>query len=177
MMIFDAYALLPFLANALATASPALPACQIEQSTTIEFSGGEKPDTLTVAVHGDPCWDATATITIRSSGGKELYHYQQRYKTLTAVDWRDPELPKDAARFVRGTIDDGTKLARLPEWLPPDEFYEANHANVAITREYYESLRKLDLPVFYHLTYYEGGVELVFDPGCQCVVAATSGGL
>ena len=152
----------------------------MERTARVSFSSPERSDVLRVAVHGNPCWEGMATITITRKNGEVLYRRDQRFKPLTAAQWDDPSLQKDAERFVTYTVEEG--LVRNSSELPPwegnaDEFYEKNSTSLAISPERYESLRKLKLPVFSHLTYYEGGVDLVYDPMQKVVVIVLEGGL
>jgi hypothetical protein len=168
---------LAFLAHDAPATEPQLPSCHFEETVPITFSGSPVPDKLLVSVHGDPCWKGVARITITTAEARPLYTHEQEFKPLTSSAWNDPELPTDAERFVRGTIENGKKLSKLPAWQPPDAYYEEYFTSVAVSREYYEALRSMDLPVFYHQTYYEGGVDLVYDPTCRRVVVVTQGGL
>jgi len=160
--------------------STALPSCDAERKAQIRFSSAASFDTLRVAVHGNPCWEGMATISITRKGGEVLYRRDQRFKVLTAAQWNDPHLPMAAEEFVRYTVEEGSigNSSELPPWEGnAEDFYEKNSTSLAISPERYESLRKQKLPVFYHRTYHEGGVDLVYDPSQKTVVIVLEGGL
>lgn len=121
-----------------------------------------------------------ASISITDSSGRILYRRDQRFKPLNAVQWDDPIQPALAKRFVDHTIEKGIigKSSELPPWEGnAEDFYEKNSTSPAIDTNRYEALRKQKLPVFYHQTYYEGGLHLVYDPKQRVVVVVLEGGL
>ena len=160
--------------------SRALPSCNVDRTAQIHFSSASSFDTLRVAVRGNPCWEGMATISITRKNGEVIYRRDQRFKVLTPAQWDDPNLQMDAERFVKYTIEEGIigESSKLPPWEGNgDDFYEKNATSLAVSPERYESLRKQNLPVFYHQTYYEGGVDLVYDPSQKTVVIVLEGGL
>jgi hypothetical protein len=173
-------ALVALLAPAFSEAASPLPSCNVERTAAIHFSDASHPDALRVAVKGAPCWDGKATITITSSEGKVLYHWEKPYKPLNPVQWDDPGQPALARDFVESTITNGldARKRQLPRWIGTAESFEEEHyASPAVSRARYEALRRRKLPVFYHQTYYEGGVYLVYDPEEKEVVIVLEGGL
>jgi len=164
---------------AAAADEKSLPACHIERSAPVTFSSPSNPDTLLVSVNGDPCYKGVAVISITSKGGEVVYRHVQPFKQLTATQWDDSALDKDAEAFVNYTITKGMQglSSALPVWTDPKEFYEANYTSVKVSRERYEEIRKLRLPVFYHQTYYEGGRHLVYDQAQKKTIVIMEGGL
>lgn len=172
------------LAAAFTLVVPALPAevdlpeCHVQRSALVAFSSPKAHDTLSISIQGAPCYNGTAIITIKSKTGAVLYRHQQPFKQLTATQWDDPELDRDAESFVKWTVEKGMNLvSELPSWAEPEAFYEENSTSIAISREEYERLRTLKQPIFYHQTYYEGGRHLVYDPTTKKTVVALEGGL
>lgn len=172
--------LLLVLIPVIAGAAPPLPSCNLERTAKVYFSSALNPDTLRVAVKGNPCWEGMASISITNQKGQVLYRRDQRFKSLNAVQWDDPSQPALAKEFVDSTIEKGMigNSSKLPPWEGnADDFYEKNSTSPAIDTDRYEALRKLKLPVFYHQTYYEGGLHLVYDPKQKAVVVILEGGL
>jgi hypothetical protein len=174
------FLLLAILSTLVEAAPGSQPACNVERTAQIRFSSKTSLDTVRVAVRGNPCWEGIATVSITRKNGEILYRRDQSFKPLTVAHWDDPSLPQDAERFVRETTEEGIvgNSAELPPWEGNgDDFYEKNSTSLAISPERYESLRKQKLPVFYHRTYHEGGLDLVYDPSQKTVVIVLGGGL
>jgi hypothetical protein len=121
-----------------------------------------------------------ASISITNKKGEILYRRDQRFKSLNAAQWDDPKQPELAKEFVDYTIEKGMvgDSSKLPPWEGNgNDFYEKNSTSPTIDTVRYEALRKRKLPVFYHQTYYEGGVHLVYDPKQKVAVIILEGGL
>lgn len=154
-----------------------LPACHVQRSAPVAFSSPKAHDTLSISVHGTPCYKGAAIITIKSKAGSVLYRHEQPFKDLTATQWNDPELGYDAESFVKWTIEKGMNIvSELPAWAEPEAFYEENGTSIKVSREEYERLRALKQPIFYHQTYYEGGRHLLYDPTMKKAVVVLEGG-
>ncbi|MEO8461449.1 MAG: hypothetical protein ABI451_13035 [Dokdonella sp.] len=168
-----------FSARVIAADSAVLPACNIERSALVAFSGTTPTDKLSVSVKGAPCYKAIATFSITSKGGKVLYRYSQPFKELTAIAWDAADLDKVAESFVSETITKGMpgRSSALPMWTEPDKFYEANYTSLSVSHQRYDEIRKLDVPVFYHRTYYEGRRHVIYDPLLHEAVVVMEGGL
>lgn len=170
-------ALLPVFVGA---ATPALPPCSVARTAQIHFSNTSSPDTLHVSVKGAPCWEGMASISITNKEGEVLYRRDQRFKSLNEVQWDDPEQSVLAQQFVDYTIEQGMvgNSSQLPPWEgSAEDFYEKNSTSPTVDPARYEDLRKLKLPVFYHRTYYEGGLHLVYDPKQRSALIILEGGL
>jgi hypothetical protein len=172
--------LLLLLVPVFSVAAPPLPSCNVERTAKIHFSSATSPDILRVAVKGNPCWAGMASISITTSKGRILYRRDQRFKSLNPVQWDDPSQPVLAKEFVDYTIEKGIigNSSGLPPWTGnAEDFYDNNSTSVAIDVDRYEALRKLKMPVFYHQTYYEGGIHLVYDTKQKAAVIVLEGGL
>jgi len=164
----------------IVAAGDILPSCKFERSAKVHFSGPQSLDTLRVSVIGSPCWEGMASISITSSTGDVLYRRDQRFKPLNSAQWDDPGQPDLARQFVDETIETGLRedSSQLPPWEGDgNAFYETNSTTLTIDPERYEALRKMKLPVFYHKTYYEGGIHLVYDPTQRAATIVLEGGL
>jgi lysophospholipase L1-like esterase len=160
-----------------ATPAPHPSSCQIEKTAPIALSSPS--DTLNVAVAGTACHEATLTITIKDQGGATLYEYSAPFKRHTAVAWDDPNLGKVAEALVDDILapSDERMTAELPAWAPKDQYYEDYYEEIQVTKERYNELRKQKLPIFRHLTHYEGWQRVIFDPSSKKAVVILTGGL
>jgi hypothetical protein len=164
-------------ANA-ADAAKAYPSCHMHKSRDVSFRNGTSKDVLEVSIGTGPCYAATLTVVLRSHVGEVLYSYVAPFKRHTAIHWEDPDLGKEAARFVEELVANGVgSSASLPPYLDPSAYYEENYGEVRVPRQTYETLRGKPRPMFEHATHYEGWRYVVFDQTKGEAIIVLSGGL
>ncbi len=156
----------------------AAPSCEYSLEKKISFRSANASDLVKVAIGPGACHSAQLTISVRTKEGKTLYRYQAPFKKHTAVSWEDADLPKVAKKFVEDTANDAiVSDAEMPVPVTRDALTEENHFLLVVSRTTYDRLRRTRQPVFYHATYYEGGVFLIFDPNTKRVARVIEWGL
>lgn len=167
---------------ALATSSAngdSPPDCDVSAVTLIPFSSDDATDRLSVAISGSPCYEASLVVSITTNDGRSVYRYEAPFKPHVATQWDYPGLAEVAQSLVNRFLDDisFSRTRDLPEWLPKDDYYEANYQEVQVDRAYYEELREQDWPVYTHLIHYEGWKVIAYDRNKGRTVVVSEGGL
>lgn len=158
--------------------TPSYPACRIVKQTQVAFSSLNSTDTLKVAVIGNPCYKGRLTIEITSPSGVKRYQYAADFKRHTAVQWDDHDMPQIAEDLVNKIVaPQNWKTSGLPPWLPTDRYYEENYNRIEVSRERYNSIRKLSLPLFTHPTHYEEWRYVFYEAGKKRAVVILTGGV
>lgn len=155
------------------------PGCDVTKETQVNFSTSAATDRLSISISGQPCYEASLSITITAQDGRQLYSYEAPFKSHIAIQWDDPGIDADAEKFAVELFDDYRfgMTSDLPAWLPEDDYYESNYQVVQIERDYYEVLRENQWPTFSHPIHYEGWKVIAFDRGKNESVVVSEGGL
>lgn len=146
------------------------PSCHLHKTRDVSFRNVAAKDFLEIIIGSGPCYAATLTIVIRSDRGQVLYFYVAPFKRHTATNWENPELDKDAKRFVDELIANGVGSSKT---LPP---YSASDDEILIPREAYEALRATPRPMLEHANHYEGWQSVVYDEAKEEAVIVARGG-
>ncbi len=154
------------------------PSCRIEKTAELHFRNNTEKDSLRIEIAGNPCYEATLRILIKTKNGKDLYRYEAPFKPHTAVPWEDIEVPKDPEALINRILVEGPKAsANLPPYLPKEEFYGKYYNELVIDRDSYEHLRISGRPVFWHPTHYEEWSYVVYDEKQEKGIVFMKGGL
>lgn len=153
--------------------------CKMTKSREILFSSETAMDKLTVTISDKPCKQAILNISVTNAKGVILYDYEAPFSQHVVTHWEDPQPYKDAIHFVNNTLESANwgQSLNLPVWKDEDQFYDENSTSVAVEKTKYKLYREMNLPVFYHLTYYEGWRHIVFDKKKKASVILSDGGL
>ena len=158
--------------------APSYPACRIEKQGPVAFSATNSTDTLKISVIGNPCYLGLLTIEITSPSGAMRYKYSADFKRPTAVHWDADDMPQIAEDLVNRILAlQKWTTSGLPPWLPKSRYYEQHYQTIEISRERYNSIRKLSLPLFSHPTHYEEWRTVFYDAGKKRAVVVLTGGV
>lgn len=169
-----------FLAPILSFATePDYPSCEITKERPISFSSKTPSDTLRVRISGKPCYQATLYISVFKSDGREIYKYAAPFKKHVAAHWEDSNLAQEALDFANDVLEKAQwgKSESLPVWKPENEFYEENSSTVSVSKTEYKKYRTQNIPVLWHLTFYEGWRYVVYDQKTKTSIVLLDGGL
>jgi len=153
------------------------PSCDFEQSKRVAFSSEKTSDLLTVKAQGEPCYAGELTISITMESGEVIHEYKTKF-----IHWdsRQPDFDIILGNYVNHIIDNAiTRTSSLPDKFkceieePDCVPYERN---VIPLNEYYELKRK-NLPMLQHETYYEGWGAWIYDSELKKVVLVYEGGV
>ena len=143
------------------------PRCQSSMSRHVAFASRTAKDNLTVSIGPGACHSATLSIVVTSSRGKVLYSYVAPFKRHVAIQWDDPELPQLARAFVQETASHALVLKGDRPVPQPADQAEEGDAVLTVPAVVYARLVSGGKPILYHLTYYEGGQYIVYDPSTR----------
>jgi hypothetical protein len=155
------------------------PDCDVSAVTLIPFSSEDATDRLSVVISGSPCYEASLALSITTEDGYAVYSYEAPFEPHVATQWDYPGLAEVAQGLVNRFLDDisFSRTRDLPEWIPKDEYYEANYQELRVDRAYYDKLRENDWPVYTHLIHYEGWKVIAYDRNKGQTVVVSQGGL
>jgi hypothetical protein len=155
------------------------PACAVQKARDVGFRSAAALDVLEVAVGPGPCHTASLTIILRAKDdGAILYSYVAPLRRQIGISPQDPEAFVQRAMAVVDEIA-GNKLgstADLPPWQEPNAYHSEHGAEVKISRQAYEALRKKPQPLFEHPNHYEGWQIVVYDAAKEEGVIILAGG-
>lgn len=162
----------------IANADPlAGPSCELSIERPISFMSEYSHDKVTVSIGPGPCFAAKLKITLTSEENKVLYAYTAPFKKHVVDMWNDPNLPEIAKEFAITTAERGIVLPKdIPHPLPRNQVTEENPYELHVSRATYSKLLAYGQPIFHHLTYYEGGRYIAFNPSTNKTVVVIEWG-
>lgn len=156
------------VAGMVSTVAAEQPAgCDVERKAPVAFvNNNEVVDTLTVAVVGNPCREATVTLTITDKNGTEVYLYEGILLDHLPFIIYEPDLQPLVTYFAEKVIRDGfiRTTIDLPKWQVVEDYYDATNDIIIIPEAEYTSLTKVKKPIFWHAAGDATWVHVVYDP-------------
>jgi hypothetical protein len=152
-----------------------LPTCRINQIRHLSFQSPTSSDVLEVSVGDGPCYTATVTLVVRSEYGEILYYYVAPLKRLIRIDW-DDDLDDTAREFVDDIMRKAIRsTSDLPQYLPPNDYYNKYDGEVKVPKTVYEHLRQGNQAMLFHPTYYDGWRDVIYDAKTKQTVIVVDG--
>jgi len=157
------------------------PACRETKSAPVHYSGGERADTLTVSVTGDPCSQAEVSITVDRADGVRVYNYQGSFIEHMPFLIYEPELIHLVSFFLDKVINVAMTqtTADLHEYSGVEAFYEATNNFVVVPLAEYQALRGSTRvqPLLWHATGDASWMHAVYDAETQSSRVIMRGGV
>jgi len=156
-------------------------ACHQTKSAPVHYSGGERADTLTVSVAGDPCSQATVHITVDRADGARVYNYQGSFIEHMPFLIYEPELSHLVGFFLDKVLNVAMTqtTADLHEYSGVESFYEATNNFVVVPLAEYQELRgsaKVQ-PLLWHATGDASWMHAIYDAETQSSRVIMRGGV
>jgi len=156
-------------------------ACDQAKSVPVHYSGGEREDTLTVSVAGDPCSKATVKITVDRADGVRIYNYQGSFIEHMPFLIYEPDLSHLVVFFLDKVLNVAMQqtTADLHEYSGVESFYEATNNFVVVPLPEYQALRNSDKvqSLLWHATGDASWMHAVYDPKTQSSRVIMRGGV
>lgn len=156
-------------------------ACDQTKSVPVQYSGGEREDTLTVSVAGDPCSKATVRITVDRADGVRIYNYHGSFVEHMPFLITEPNLSHLVVFFLDKVLNVAMRqtTADLHEYSGVESFYESTNNFVVVPLNEYQALRNSEKaqPLLWHATGDASWMHAVYDPKTQSSRVIMRGGV
>ena len=158
---------LALVATAASAQTSSGPHCRHSASRQLAFAGPSTKDRLTVSIGPGPCHSAKLSFVITSEQGRVLYRYVAPLKRHLVTGWDDPALVADAREFVQNAVAQAVVARENFAEPRPQGKGEEGESELTVPAAAFKRLMASRQPLIYHLTYYEGGQYVAFDPATR----------